>query len=1377
MPSSWTLSTLLSEKMAIFCDEIVSISDSDLAAAERVLHIKCPNPLIELEWRVLKMLIALHLTLLHCQEVQSFSGSGVFAKYNPSWLESLGILQKLGVLLGEVDLFVSCRLLERLAKVFIVGGPTLIKDPHAMSPLFAKLLELPGVESAAEKWIFAPLISEAVNAEDDYDDDRDNPSLLSRTLRFFCNTLWPLADRGSSKQATDSLDSVLHCMFVSASNRGRSFSWPNLGPALTADAAASLARSGRVFLSICAILSLCQPVSQVVEKAIELAVNVIHEKDLALVCWDATLTFASKQGDGDGLELPRKFAERMADSCLLFAKTFPLGNPARKAYTTIGDSLQKHSRLPELSILTDSSLRRYLWNLFSPVFRPLVESPPNSQRKDLSSSASSLSLSASMGGGNGSKIPHLLLVPSVDSSLGRFSAQFVQKELLLANSLDLSTDVVGFCAEATYQVSSYMLELETLEQQFMKLCRNMYQHVSKQAPCFCGPECLGSAELTYETTIQTTESLEEPTANHRKFGDITQSLWAETAKLAACAFIMLHATPSSEAEAEALLASLCSFSAEKLFPDTDPLSRATLRALDILGGPSIQVSESVFAAFFEGCRKRFVMEEGLFFAFEQQDGSSLSRTNFILPLLCKPNAWAESGDSLLSLLRVLKLAFLNFDLLSHHEFRRLLQILRLEDNLGAIMGRDECMESLMEIACRVLALPDFSPLFMNALVRRSVVDAVQVAVTATECWATASPLPMQFQEWSTELLPIHLPSGPPVWKFDSLTVSTGKALDSKETAAILRLLSYALALRRKPTGMLGTIRKWLPEMQESASWEDLEVVLRGCVVSGEGALSETTTAVAQCAPSVDAAFESWVSWLSTHVCTLLRETGPVFRVLEKLAPRLQTMSWLEIENLPLLLKEIGKTAGGSVRRQALFRSLQLFRAPASDDQLTGARILPALLLLCEQSFVDKNCIPASLILVRKHCDFSSLTDAIVRESECDPFQLASFAQSLASPIQMEFCLPLLEEIRLWLEKCPSKDAMTFWMKCCKFDSSVATVVRVLAPLCRKIASEEACTLLLSVCVAPDANALQLTPVLRTFLSSLNDENICLVLLRVLPGVIKNPMLSAPLTEALLHTYLAVSTQAAPLEVAALEYTPPSLPSNARHEFPIHDVAACQSSGGLALTLMLILERQRIVSANDNPESWMDSFACPALASLYSVHADPTRPFDLVGLWCWAIQAVIEPYQPKVHPDLSKILIDFIQVLDDYFLGYSNIPLPTFLQDRMKLAAGVCACLAIRQSVLSINGDEAAMQSAGVMDRRDQLVARAKKLAGCGEFAKALETLPSNSLSVVSRQLFESLFPMATYLSVVVRDEPPALPESPPERPEPPKESPPKADTE
>ncbi len=1347
MPSGWVVETMLSEKMSLFGEILDSMVDADLAAAERVLHIKCPHPLIEVEWRVLKMLIALHLTSLHCFEIQSASGSGVFAKFDFGWLESMGIITKMMALLPELTLFSASRLVARTVQVMVHGGKS--STWVAAVPLMDTLLQLPNIGPVAEKFVFSASVAEAARANDPYEGD-DAPSLLTKTLQFWGECLGALSQKGYH-DAVIFLENVLH----SAAAAGR-MHWPVL-PGATLDAALVWARSGKHFLAIAVAASLrpiyMEPVTPTcaIGALVDMAVNSIQDKGLALLCWDVIYGLVSPT-----FTFPQDFALRTAASCATIEKVFPLGNPARKAFALIAESLNKNRTLPPTPIMADGSLRRFIWGKFPPAYK-IASRTDKVQVQPIVGGLAVTAAAEPTGIVSAVKEPKLPDLPPqfLSSIVGSFA---------FGNS-----SAVEYTCKAAQEVSASMLKMEALEKDFIEACRGMYQVVSSKAVVSCGPLCKGGVEVSYDTMSQTAESLQGPLRNRDAFIGACSTLWTGAAKLAFATFLLCHCTFTDETVAAEVLRRLVAFGAEKLFPDHRPLSRAAKEALRVCGGPSVDLSLSLIRAFFDGCRERFLAEENGSVAQELHGDTQLPRLDFLLGLIVPESRWVANSANALALLEVARLVFKSSEIVSQAESRRLLAAVGFEKALDFLIKTDDCVAPFLGLICHMLAAPEVSVIVMNRLSDRSFANAVAVAVAATELWSAGCVRDIQFQEWKVALSAEDMSIAPPAWQpswFDWVCDKKG-AFDQPEVApTILKTFVRALSCRRKPAGLIVSVRRVLPLLMSHSSWSDVDHVLRLCAMTSEAALVETAQLIGKCAPDMDAAVVAWLSWFSNHLCASLPDEG-VSRVLGGLAPLWSKVAWtsLKPETILLFLKEVSRVGCTSQKRRSFFESWELFKKEHSTETFSGDQVLPIMLLSFVRGIWTGSA--AETEALAEKCNWATVTDAhveILTAKGLLPEMLGNFiaAFKAASGKQdMDCVLTMLESLRDGCLDSESHALSLFWMHAAALiRASVPVVLRVIVPLCRKDKSPAACTILVDVCSkSRDEDAEKLKSVLQTFVSSLSDPQLCLMMLKTIPAQILNPKVTAPLTEGLLHSYLACARDDNALEIAARAWTPPSLPENARNEFPIHDVASTSSSGvGLGLTLMLILERQRLVSPmpDQAPSLWAVCFASPSLASLYVFPADPVRPFDLVGLWVWALQSVIQPFRPNKHQEVSRVIIDFISQLDDMWLGYNaHGLLPAFLKDRMELAAGVCAMLAVRLTVETVSGD---IKAAGVTERCDQLKARAKQLNATELSASLEKPLPD-----VCTALFQSLFPMGAYLTRVIARTPPRLPpvEAPP----------------
>jgi hypothetical protein len=1263
MPSGWVVETLLSER-AWFTNVQDALTESDLDIAERLLHLKCPQPILELEWRVLKIVVSIHLTSLHCSEVQSASGTGVYAKYDLAWLDSMGVITKTcGLLSGPAEFtqFSACQIVARISQVMILCGKS--SSWSMITPLLDAFLQIPNIGFMAEKYVFAGSIVEATRYEEPYENG-DVPSALSKTLQFWAECLGSLS---GDRNAVRFLENVLH----SATAAGQ-MHWPVL-PNASFESALVWARNGKIFLAIAfaasirPIVSDCSllPAGSAVSALIELAVNVIQDKTLALLCWDVMHTLGSGSSSTWSLEQ----LDRISTSCSAIEKSFPLGNPARRAYATIVESLRRQKSLPATPVLADASVRRFLWSKFPPAYKIASKGKTGAT----SSLAPSSDASVPSGGVANSSATASTTANVASSAIQRYELPVAFLALVGSPSFVLSnTGVLDYCSRSAYAVSDTMLRMEVLEKDFIVACRSLYQVISSKATVSCGSMCKGGVEVSFDTMSQTADSLEGPLKNRHSFVAACSELWILAAKLAASAFVFNRASLTDQLVAEEFLGGVVSFCAEKMFPDHRPLVVIANEAIRACGR-SVEVSLVLVRSFLKGCKRRFDGEEQGKVAEELHGDALLSRVDFLVSLLVAPESWTLSSHHALLLVHVVKDVFSSFDGLSGAEARRLLSGLGFETALQYLVSQDECLASLLKIVCHVLASPEWSVIFMRFLIEHhGLEDAVGVAVDANECWVTGIPREVAFRSVRVALTESDLSVNPPAWQtlwFDNVAA---KDVASVDGAKVLKLLGRALGGRRKPAGLIAAVRKLLPMLVSSSAWSELDHILRVGALANESSLSETAVLICKCAPDTDTAVSAWLSWFSGQVCSVLPEDG-IERVARSFELSWSQVSWshLKAETLLAFLRETVRPGCTAVRRHFIFRSWEFFgKVDEKNDKIAAQKTLPALawlflLGLRKQSSAD---IAEAVGL----CDWENITDAHVitltsgNHAGLNPDFAAIGLSTLrgasgASKQDLGVVLEMLERVRDGCLKSTSDSLCLFWMSAAaKISPSVPTVLRLIVPLCRKVKNAEACKLLVSVCVNSKhsgEDAGKLKSVLQTFVSSLADPQLSLLMLQAIPAQVTNPRISAPLIEGLLHSYLACSKDNMSLELAARAWTPPSLPENSKSDFPIHDVAATTAppGPGLALTLMLILERQRLVSpASDKaPTLWTDLFACPSLASLYMFPADPVRVFDLVGLWIWGLQSIVVHFRPSKHAELSRVIIDFISLLDDLSLGYNR----------------------------------------------------------------------------------------------------------------------------
>ncbi len=520
MPSGWVVETLLSERMGIFAEVDEPLSEADLEVAERLLHLKCPHPQVELEWRVFKIFIALHLTSLHLTEQLSASGTGVFAKYDLAWLDSMGVVSKTSMLLsggaGEFTVYSACRMVARTVHVMVMSGKS--ASWAMVVPMLDTFLHLSNVSSMAEKFVFAASISDAVRFEEP-SDGGDVPTTLSKTLQFWAECLGSLPGH---LNAVMFLENVLH----SAAAAGH-IHWPVL-PNASFESALVWARSGKTFLAIAYAASIRpvlhessnSPAHSACSALAELAINVVQDKALALLCWDVMHYLVSSDSS---YHFSDQLAERIAASCGAIEKSFPLGNPARRAYGTLSEAVRRLKMLPATSVLADASVRRFVWAKFPPAYKiaskgrpsalPVVEGAPlNAPTAEPATTSSSSSPSS----GSSSGATASAVAPATSNLSDLLPVPFLA--LLGASSFCLAnSSVLEFCMVAAHSVSETMLKMEVLEKDFIMSCHGIYQVMSSKATVSCGSLCKGGVEVSFDTMSQTAESLQGPLKNRQVF--------------------------------------------------------------------------------------------------------------------------------------------------------------------------------------------------------------------------------------------------------------------------------------------------------------------------------------------------------------------------------------------------------------------------------------------------------------------------------------------------------------------------------------------------------------------------------------------------------------------------------------------------------------------------------------------------------------------------------------------------------------------------------------------------------------------------------------------------------------------------------------------
>ena len=153
--------------MEFSAERTTLLSESDVEAALRILCLRCPNSIVESEWRVLKMQVALFLANLHVGEARSLSDEPVFRKYGRTWLNSLGFFEKAKSIVKELTAFSAVRFVSSISHLLIRGGQSFFSD-GIMSSILEALLQKPGVDRALlEVNLIRPCILEFMRASPD----------------------------------------------------------------------------------------------------------------------------------------------------------------------------------------------------------------------------------------------------------------------------------------------------------------------------------------------------------------------------------------------------------------------------------------------------------------------------------------------------------------------------------------------------------------------------------------------------------------------------------------------------------------------------------------------------------------------------------------------------------------------------------------------------------------------------------------------------------------------------------------------------------------------------------------------------------------------------------------------------------------------------------------------------------------------------------------------------------------------------------------------------------------------------------------------------------------------------------------------------------
>ncbi len=1256
MPQGFLLETLLSDRPSFFglstspspaADD--GLTEDDVRAGNRLLHLKPPHSTIDLEWRVVKSMVALRFVHAHLVDDAVCATAGqstlrvpALAEYSPAWMDSVNVVEKALPLLQAMPPHASTRLLARIAQVLVMAG-----DP-ARNEAFAALVSAvcfssPALLALAERHVFAPSVAYALALPANPAMEQRFGSSVERTARLWQDALWPIvtANGASAKDAAVMLNALLHGLL--AASGAAALQLHPLADA-TADLARTLAADGLVFLASHAASSV-RPLRTDIDSdwpnsalglLSDMGSALVADKLLALVVFDRLVTVSTTES------WPRERASTLASWCARTASALPPG-AQRKAYSALSQSLRETQNVSgALPPLSDATLRRALWTQHPPRFRATqtskgggavggggagggVAGAGGETRSTLTSSAGMSARTPSpapeYSPRGGRKPPPSKQAPTAAQ------AEDVSEFLPRRSSVRLGVAAVEAAAACARLATARFRQMDALERQFVRLSQTLFRPVPRITTVTCGDDCRGPAEVSYEVMEQHISATKEPVANREAYLEFSSQFWASVATLSMWSFQLASAAVGVGAsislpDARALMVASVALVAERALPRPDALVVAARAARDMCAAAGALGSSAMLqclSGFLVGAAKRVAADERGDFLLEQEDvdaqaladGTVTARLTLLLGLvdfellIARPLAWV----------RALRMVLAAGPSLSRGETQRLLSAFAIDTTLPQILsaalttpappGADEPQQqhiddvddavalgpAVLLLVGALLAHAERSVAVVKALLERHPLDAVRLCVCVTESWATQTACALRYNT----LEAIHeAQSAAPSWSAMWLA-PLATARDVREEAvatAILQELRRALMLRRRPQGLAVAARQSLPLLRHGA-WVELDACLRHSV--GPDALADTAALIAQCAPSAEASFLSWVEWLaaasvsgaSLAMATSLLDCFPSWR----------SLSWnaLSRSTICALLRELQSADADSARHKLLLQGVSRLAPFGGADTIESAALVaPDAILPCALLCVAK-CIwdDTDVVPVLKAYQWATAAAPVDGEARIPGGVVADLATKQAGFIAGDWVtgrlMRLLEAVRdcALVSSAASRIVAAFWLDECAAlcrASPVATlplVIRVATPLVRHVGADalwgpSASKCFVSMCIAPGNGAEdgdKLRAVLSTFLASITDASHCLLMISVVAQTVSNPIHATPLLEAIMHAYFTCvpfhPTANSTLEVAAQSWVPPSLPEDSRTEFALHDLAACQKTcSALAMTMVL-----------------------------------------------------------------------------------------------------------------------------------------------------------------------------------------------------------------
>ena len=504
-----------------------------------------------------------------------------------------------------------------------------------------------------------------------------------------------------------------------------------------------------------------------------------------------------------------------------------------------------------------------------------------------------------------------------------------------------------------------------------------------------------------------------------------------------------------------------------------------------------------------------------------------------------------------------------------------------------------------------------------------------------------------------------------------------KITDHQVCKFLLQEFTRALKIERKPRNLVKSIRMTLQTLPSFADcWEDLSNCLELCTSCKDVTLQQTADLMIRSHCDADALFRSFCTWFALQVVQSEEDEERKNEVLNEFSQKVwYRFNWYELEAETYLCfaKQFQKSNNAKLW-QLLIKGLTLFK----NDEISENSVfqkncsVPLMYVSCLLCLFGSNFVKVDQLvsLVAKtnigvnevvHDEWLALAQKMLENKSADDQRVSPASESqiliFFEGLKDQCLANENPRLSLFVILVASRVLLRYGVKPSCY---MPMIMRVMITLIRHIGGNEsnveACRALIHLCLnarfeGDEKLTSTVRSVITTFVSSISNLELCLLMLKIIPSNISNPRIATPLIESLIRGYLAASisnnkdkedVEISPLTLCAKQFHPPSLPADSTSEFPIHDVAICVQSPSSALTLLVILERQRLVT---HAKNWEEDFACPSLASVFGFTPDSKRPFELVGLWLWSLKHVVSSFKPSTHHGRRSFLFVFVSLFE------------------------------------------------------------------------------------------------------------------------------------